>query len=49
MTSWDQRCQFPGCTHEKAIGHDRCNLHVRVRVSSTGSWVDDRHDNGGHG
>lgn len=49
VTSWDQSCQFPGCPHQKAAGCDVCTLHAHVRVSSTGSWVNDRHDNGGHG
>lgn len=49
MTAWDHSCQFPGCGREKAVGRDVCTLHAQVRVFSTGSWVNDRHENGGHG
>ena len=49
MTSWDHNCQFPSCPGERAAGRDMCTLHAHVRVSSTGSWVDDPHDHGGHG
>lgn len=49
VTSWERNCLFPGCTQRKVAGRDVCTLHIRVRISSTGSWVNDRHESGGHG
>lgn len=42
-------CDFPGCGRHAELGLRMCEDHVMVRLSSTGSWVDDRHADGGHG
>lgn len=42
-------CDFPGCDRPAELGPRMCDYHVVVRLSSTGSWVDDSHPDGGHG
>lgn len=41
-------CQLPKC-EKPAVDHGMCRDHQKVHVSSTGSWVDDNHLEGGHG
>jgi hypothetical protein len=33
-------CGFPDCGRETAAGSAMCQRHRRVRVSSTGSWLE---------
>lgn len=42
-------CVFPRCESAPVAGSLRCHDHRNVRVSSTGSWVNDKHTEGGHG
>jgi len=42
-------CDFPGCDRHAELGSRMCDYHELVRLSSNGSWVDDRHPDGGHG
>lgn len=42
-------CDFPGCERHAELGARMCDYHVMVRLASNGSWVDDRHPDGGHG
>jgi len=42
-------CDFPGCHALAHPGSSMCVDHLLVRMSGRGSWVDDRHADGGHG
>lgn len=42
-------CDFPGCERHAELGARMCDYHELVRLSSNGSWVDDKHADGGHG
>lgn len=42
-------CVFPKCQTAPLADSLRCHDHRNVRVSSSGSWVDDVHKEGGHG
>lgn len=42
-------CDFPACDHHAVLGARMCEGHLMVRVASNGSYVDDRHIDGGHG
>lgn len=41
-----EHCDFPACV-EPVADHGMCKAHERVRVS--GSFVNDKHKDGGHG
>jgi hypothetical protein len=41
------RCDFPLCPEPARDDGTMCELHAHVVVS--GSWVNDRHTDGGHG
>jgi hypothetical protein len=42
-------CDFPGCHRQAHAESPMCAHHLLVRISARGSWVDDRHADGGHG
>lgn len=42
-------CDFPGCDRHAELGARMCDYHELVRIASNGSWVNDRHPDGGHG
>jgi hypothetical protein len=46
-------CMFPDCAHVATTKNRKaeptCALHARVVVAGSGSFVDDRHPEGGHG
>lgn len=42
-------CAFPRCESPAETDRETCTTHHDVHVSSTGSWVDDNHREGGHG
>lgn len=37
-------CDFPDCGDDPTTDTGMCDLHAHVRVSSSGSFVPDRHD-----
>ena len=41
--------EFPGCQGPAHSGSSMCLDHLMVRTSGCGSWVNDRHADGGHG
>jgi len=42
-------CAFPGCPQTARPDQLMCIHHDHVQLSSTGSWTNDRHTEGGHG
>lgn len=49
QASLGAKCEFPRCDHPAELGSRMCDYHELVRLSTNGSWVDDRHPDGGHG
>lgn len=47
--TYGAECGLPGCTRNAHPRTGMCARHANVRISDSGSDVDDRHADGGHG